>query len=290
MLTDSTPECVTCRAPIASPYCPQCGERRASDRHLSLFEFAEDALEAFTHFDGRLLRTLKSLALRPGELAVAWVRGSRVPYVSPLQLFLIANLVFFLCAGAIGNHVFDTPLRSQLGSGHARAFKREMLARKLHVATTDSLEFRRRATAFVPTYDTQSFTLSKSLVFVLIPPMALVVGLLEWRRRRFAAQHVVFAFNAFSAFLLLMVAIGAPMTGFLHWRATHGYSVPGNTDNFYSYPLVGAWAIWMALGFRRAYGDHLVMAAAKALVVAFSFLVALSYYRVLLFIATSYST
>ena len=289
MPTDSTLECVTCRAPMATPFCPQCGERRASDRHLSLLEFAEDALEAFAHFDGRLLRSLKSLALRPGELTMAWVRGSRTPFVSPLQLFLIANVVFFLCAGAIGNHVFDTPLASQLGSGHARQFKRETLARRLHVRPTDTTEYRRRATAYMPSYNTQSFTLSKSLVFVLVPPMALVVGLLQWRRRRFAAQHVVFAFNAFAAFLLLMVAIGAPLTALLHWRSVNGYSVPPNTDNFYSYPLVTAWAVWMSVGFRRAYGDRVVVGAAKALVVAFSFLIALSWYRVLLFVATCWS-
>ena len=37
----------------------------------------------------------QSLITQPGLLTDAYVRGRRKPYLAPLQVFLIANLVFF---------------------------------------------------------------------------------------------------------------------------------------------------------------------------------------------------
>jgi hypothetical protein len=63
--------CVSCGLPAGTAFCPRCGERRAADRRYSILHFAHEGAQAFTNADGSLLRTLRILLRRPGELAAA---------------------------------------------------------------------------------------------------------------------------------------------------------------------------------------------------------------------------
>src|SRR5512140_2614078 len=90
--------CVSCGRPAGTPFCPHCGEQRPSDRHGTLVEFLHDAVESVANVDGRVLRSVRTLVLRPGELTAAYARGVRAPYMRPFQLFFLVNVVFFFCA------------------------------------------------------------------------------------------------------------------------------------------------------------------------------------------------
>jgi hypothetical protein len=98
--------CVTCDRELATPFCASCGERRASDRKYSLGEFGAEAMEAFLSFDGRVIRTFAALLRRPGELTAAYMRGVRLPYLAPLQCFLLFNLAYAVQHVVFSLHVF----------------------------------------------------------------------------------------------------------------------------------------------------------------------------------------
>ena len=51
-----------------------------------------DALSEAIDFDGRVLRTVRAMAT-PGRLTLEFLRGRRVPYLSPLKLFLVVGAV-----------------------------------------------------------------------------------------------------------------------------------------------------------------------------------------------------
>jgi hypothetical protein len=51
---------------------------------------------------------------RPGALTIAYLEGPRKPYISPFQLFLISNLLFFAVQSITHDKVFSTPLDSHL--------------------------------------------------------------------------------------------------------------------------------------------------------------------------------
>src|SRR6185503_13383281 len=92
-------------------FLPECGEKRAADRSYSIFHFTkENVIDAIGSLDGRTFRTLKLLLLRPGELTAQFMRGARLPYLSPLQLFLALNLLFFVWSSAERFSILDTPL------------------------------------------------------------------------------------------------------------------------------------------------------------------------------------
>ena len=63
-------ECLNCDAPLQGPYCYNCGQN-ADDHHRSIVHLTWEAIEGFTHLDGRLARTVPALLLRPGKLATS---------------------------------------------------------------------------------------------------------------------------------------------------------------------------------------------------------------------------
>src|SRR3954465_13478213 len=124
-------DCVSCGTKVFTPYCPNCGERRASDRRHSLIEFfREHVVEAVINADGRIIRTLKLLLVKPGKATAEFMRGARMPYLAPIQCFLIMNLAFFVWATAVGDRFFDTQLSVHVrGTPYSQVARRMVLAR-----------------------------------------------------------------------------------------------------------------------------------------------------------------
>ena len=86
--------CPNCGAPRDDHFCARCGQNdRSYIRSLPRmgWEFLRETFE----LDSRLLRTLKLMAARPGELPAEFSRDRRASYSSPVRLFLFASLAFF---------------------------------------------------------------------------------------------------------------------------------------------------------------------------------------------------
>src|SRR4051812_3529905 len=162
--------CVTCGNEVTTPFCPHCGEKRASDRTYSLWEFIKDhVIESVMNFDGRVIRTAKLLVRKPGELTAVFMRGVRLPYLAPLQCFLLFNVAFFLWSSATNSRVLDTPL-----SVHVQGMSYSELAKRLvdeRVAKSGE-----SYKEFASRFDTISAAQARSLVLIMVPVFALVVG------------------------------------------------------------------------------------------------------------------
>jgi hypothetical protein len=276
---------VSCGRPAGTPFCPHCGERRAADRRYSLMHFAHEVAEAFTNTDRKFLRTLWTLVRRPGELTVAYVRGERVRYMRPLQLFLVLNVAFFLVSTWTGARVFDTPLWV-----HTRAAVHEGLATRMVNA-----RLAERGTTFDQyrvAFDNASTTQAKSLVILMVPMFAVIVGLVNLRRRRYALEHLVFSLHAFSALFLILLtvapAVEIPLAGWAHVR---GLDIDAQVkDQLVPSAIVIAFGAYIAFALRRAYGDGRVAAVAKAVVLCAGLGVAVFAYRLVLFFTTFWAT
>ena len=85
--------CVTCGTKVSTSHCPDCGERAIGTREFGLRQLLLEAFHCVTHVDSRLLRRFRALLFHPGALTTAYLEGPCKPYISPLQLFLIANLL-----------------------------------------------------------------------------------------------------------------------------------------------------------------------------------------------------
>ena len=89
--------CANCGAILQGAYCHVCGQN-ADDHKRSILHLAWEAVEGFLHLDGRLLRTLPDLFLRPGRLARDYMDGRIARHVPPFRTFLVALLIFIFAA------------------------------------------------------------------------------------------------------------------------------------------------------------------------------------------------
>ena len=81
--------------PAEAAYCPACGQ---SAREISRpwLEMARELAIEIMDVDGRMFRSLSLLLTRPGFLSQEYMRGRRVMYTSPIRMYLVISLLFFL--------------------------------------------------------------------------------------------------------------------------------------------------------------------------------------------------
>ena len=102
MTTPTDAHCRNCGSPLYGEHCYACGQpTKGLVRHFS--SILGDVADTIFNIDGRLLRTLPALLLKPGFLTREYIEGHRVRYGSPVRLFV------FLCIGTFFAAKLATP-------------------------------------------------------------------------------------------------------------------------------------------------------------------------------------
>ena len=162
MTEHPTSHCLNCGTPLEGAYCHTCGQR-ARNPVGPIREWLEETLDALFSLDNRLWRTAKALAV-PGLLTTEYVAGRRVPYVSPLRLYLFVSVGYFLLAQVLGRTDLMFVTASE-GSNLA-----EILPR---------------------------------IMFFIVPAGAWLLHGLYRRQQRVYVEHLAFALHVHSAWYLL---------------------------------------------------------------------------------------
>ena len=100
--------CPTCGKLVTTRFCATCGESPISPREQTLRGLAERLFQAFTSIDTKTARSVWTLIRQPGQLTVSWTNGIRKPYVAPITLFLLINVLFFAVQSLTGGTVFSS--------------------------------------------------------------------------------------------------------------------------------------------------------------------------------------
>jgi hypothetical protein len=91
--------CLNCGTALAGPFCSQCGQRDVPP-YPSVRELVVDAFWELSGWDGRFASTVRALVRRPGVLTREFLEGRRARYLSPLRLYLMASLAYFVISAA----------------------------------------------------------------------------------------------------------------------------------------------------------------------------------------------
>jgi len=306
--TRATDDCVTCGTPLVGHYCHECGEKRAEERDLTVRAFGDYAVEAIFNADAKLWVTLRRLVARPGFLTREFVAGRRRPYVGPLQLFLLVNLVFFvLLQLGIGMNTFTTDLifhgsqpiygpvaesmiTDRIGPIEPRAGRpwEEWLAS----LTAEQQAYRARFNEAAPRY-------ANSMVILMAPMLALGFRLL--RRRTLIVRELILSLHFMAFVMLLTKVLVFAVSGFviLVGRALRGvewetagpllrafvtvFETVLNSELYISLFMLSAFCVYLTIAFMRVHDDRLRAAAARGMAAVAIFFVVLSLYRGLLF-------
>ena len=217
--------CLNCGEPLRGPFCSTCGQR-AIPAYPTLRELAGDAWQELSGYDGRVVRTFRSLMRRPGALTLEVLEGHRARYVSPVRVYLVASVIYFLVSAAspavirppsasarprpganINIDLSNPEAALEKFTPEQRAELQKNLERSpwwirpvLRSALADPAAFQHRLLQNVP-----------RALFALVPVFAAILALF-YRRRPFS-QHLIFALHVHAViFLSLTVREAADFT------------------------------------------------------------------------------
>ena len=166
-------ECRNCQTPLDGDYCGNCGQRDV-DLERPIWRLLADVIRETFEVDGRAWLTIKTLFRHPGVLTSEFLAGRRRTYSSPLRLYLVTSISFF---------VLITWLAESgvlLDPGQDPAFDAAVQAQFL----SDDLP---------------------RLMFVLLPVFALLMKAVYFRRLYF--DHLIFSIHLHTAGYAILAVI-----------------------------------------------------------------------------------
>jgi hypothetical protein len=143
---------------------------------------------------------------------------------------------------------------------------------------------------FEKEFNAESNAHAKSLVFVIIPVFALAVAVFCGSRKRYLFEHLVFATNAVTFWLVLMMArVPVVILSYYAIRLTGMTPSFLTSDGGIALILGSAFAFYLFVACRRVYGGGLPVNILRAVLLSYSMVPILQAYRVFLFYTAIYS-
>ena len=261
--------CASCGAKLKGDYCRKCGEKKIiPERDFSLRKFLNQTMGHFVHFDSKLLRSGWLLFSKPGFLTMEWIAGRRVGYMKPLQLFVVAGLLFYfflptvqayftdphdLITGYQGHNWFLNPFHYDFG---------KILADK-------AVSYKVEEENLMDTIKTNAAQQSKTWLFCIIPIWGTLIGLLFRRKMPWLVPHLIFAMHGLTFYILVDLLLHAILYIF-------GASDIGKNIMLM---LLSAFFCYQILAVRQVYSSSWLETILKTIGMMLGFLVILLLYR-----------
>ncbi len=274
-----TGSCLNCGERLTGPFCSQCGQRDVPP-YPSVRELVVDAFWELSGWDGRFASTVRELVRRPGMLTREFLEGRRARYLSPLRLYLMASLLYFVIAAsapdvrlASGKSPLFIGVRPTPTGGRVSAPERVATAAERAIRTRNenpdpdlgpegkplsaeekaavlkdierapavARPFLRRAVTDPAGFKRGLLQTMPRMLFVLLPIFAVIVAIF-YRRRKYP-EHLYFAIHL-HAFIFLALA----MVGLLKFSRLAPLVAIGGTIALIWIPT------YATVAFRRTYG------------------------------------
>jgi hypothetical protein len=205
-------QCLNCGAAITGSFCHACGQSVRDTTDRSIGKLLGDFLDNIFFFDNRFVISLRYLFWYPSRMTAEFLAGKRKKFVSPVSLFLFVNVIYFFVNPLTD---YSISLEDQYSQPYGPLIK-DWINGKLQ---NGGLDFR----SYSSTYQNMSDTISKSIIIINIPMIALGVYLMAFKKRRFYYDSLIFTFHFFSLFLASWIL--------LDWANTLIDYIAGNDDS-----------------------------------------------------------
>ena len=184
--------CKNCGNPFTGKFCNNCGEKVYTDKDRSVAHLLSEGFHFITHFEGSFFNTIVALFTKPGKFSLDYCDGIRKKYFKPLAFFLLLVVIYLLFPFFDGlNTAVYYHVRHPLYGNYA-----------LHKSLQIIHEKHLTDVAFGEAFSHASEKISKFLLFIIIPAMALFSWLLSFKKRKYFYDNFVFSIEANSFFLL----------------------------------------------------------------------------------------
>jgi len=268
-----------CNHMFKGRYCNICGEKVLEPSERSFFNFLDSLLNAFTFLDGKFIKSLKLLVTRPGQLSRNIADGQRVPYMKMVSLFFVANFFYFLFP------VFDSynsSLYTQLNTlGNHSVKAKEIVQDKIDREAISLRDFERD-------YANRSTNLSKLLIILLVFAFTGLLLIINFSKKTFFFDHLLFSLEFYSFQLLLNSVILANLfNGLVKLNSIWGLDLTFlTTDSFFSIATVTTMIYFLLRGQLIFYGLRWYWNIPKTIILLLLMQGTVHVYRIMLFYFT----
>lgn len=227
--------CLNCNTPVAGNFCSNCGQAVIHSK-LTVWQLLGQFFSSTFNYDGRLIRSIKTLLFHPAALTHAYISGKRRQFVNPVQFYLFSSAIYFLIAGATRSEPL-IELNDGLNEGLATAEVSAPLEGEIelsfekfedYLANQETLEAKERDTEFEllfvrkfyelkSEYSTTKELLSAvgnaiyaripQLLIITLPILALLSKLLFIRQRHYwYIDHLIFVLHITTSLFIVLIA------------------------------------------------------------------------------------
>jgi len=192
--------CVSCGSDLQGKFCHSCGEKQIALADKRVSHFLEEAFSSVFVADGKFFKTIKILVTDPGELTKSFVLGVRKKYLSPLQLFFFANLIYFIFPLI---STFNTSLDVQLNKLPYSDSVRPIVEFYLQ-------ENEMSLASFTSEFEKTSSSNGKLLLIVLVVLQGFFLKTLFWKREKLFLVDFLAGSSYFYGFYILFILVLLP--------------------------------------------------------------------------------
>ena len=266
--------CKNCGNAFTGSYCNNCGEKVYDEKDKKISHLVGEAFHFITHFEGKFFNTLKTIISKPGLLSLDYCNGIRKKYFRPISFFLMLVVVYLLFP------VFEGLNQKLYYYTHNGLYGDYAIRKCIAVMQEKHLS----ESQLTEQFHHKGERVSKFLLFIIIPIMALVSWVLGFKKRRLYFDHFIFCVEE-TSFLILWGFLLLPVIILLLGFAGLGFLFFGDTIN-----LVGLLVVFMTHLFfaaRRFFQFKWYYTIFFSLVYTFAMGIVIQYlYKFLLFVIT----
>lgn len=273
--------CKTCSNEFVGKFCNRCGEKVISQHDRSIIHFLEGVFHVITHVDSKIFKNLKLMITNPGILSKNYAMGRRQPFMKPVPMFFVANLIYFLFPIF---ETFNTSFNSQVTAQPYSEIVRPAMERKMK---EKNLTFDQLAEK----YNSKTATYSKLMLILLVPAFAVVFAIMNFKRSRFFADHLLMGLEFMSYqlfFNTILLSVLVQTFAFIALKV-FGIDVTSviNAEWKFILPVTIASILYFLYRSQRTFYEQKIWAAAlKAGVFLYLTMYVIYFYRFVLFHVT----
>ncbi|HPH85732.1 MAG TPA: DUF3667 domain-containing protein [Ferruginibacter sp.] len=265
-----TLNCKNCGHSFSGKFCNNCGEKVYTEKDKSVRHLFGEALHFVTHFEGNFFNTLKSIFTKPGQLSVDYCNGIRKKYFKPLSFFLLLVIIYLLFPVFEG---LNMKLRFHETHGlygkYAKAEVQRIMAER-HITEQQLADIFHHA----------GERISKFLMFILIPIIAVASRLFAYKKRRPYYDHFILSIELLSFFLLWGFMLVPILFTLLYWI----FGIRIASEEITSIFIFSVFLFYISLAARRFFKVSWGFAIFYAIIFSISLIILLEYiYKPILF-------
>jgi Protein of unknown function (DUF3667) len=270
--------CSSCGNKFFGRYCNRCGEEvivhgEKSFRNAFLHSFQSTIL-----WESQFIHTLSLIVRTPGQFSLNYINGIRVPFIRPVALFLIVNLLYFLFPVF---ETFDAPLRTQMHFLPHKEIATQLVDQLIDEHGTNLADFTVR-------YEQHSSSLAIQLLILFAVLSAVPIALINYSNESYFIDHLIVSFE-FNSLVIFVTHLLLPwsLTLIISILATMGIDASFLLNGLlFSVMVMGICLFVFYLFEKRVYGQKNRRAWLKSFLMIAGLFIALQVYRIILFFVT----